>query len=69
MQEASEEEECDESWVDLDESGSNDRSNAGGLLNVDLEDEIPRHIDANAENEDGNPTKNVCNKTYQNRNI
>ncbi|KAJ8445942.1 LOW QUALITY PROTEIN: hypothetical protein Cgig2_009871 [Carnegiea gigantea] len=55
---ASEEECCDESWVDLDKSGSNDGSNAGRLLNVDLEDEIPRHIDANAENEDGNPTKN-----------
>ncbi|KAJ8428380.1 hypothetical protein Cgig2_011137 [Carnegiea gigantea] len=60
MQEASkEEEECDKSLVDSYGSGSNDGSNVDELLNVDLEEEIPRHIDADAEDEDGNPTENV----------
>ncbi|KAJ8448875.1 LOW QUALITY PROTEIN: hypothetical protein Cgig2_030731 [Carnegiea gigantea] len=55
-----EEEECNGSLVDSDESGSNDGSYANELLNVDLENEIPRHIDVAAEDKDRNPTENVA---------
>ena len=52
--------------VNLNESGSNDESDVDEILNIDLKDEIPRHIDADAEDEDGNPTENMWNKMYQN---
>ncbi|KAJ8432528.1 hypothetical protein Cgig2_030320 [Carnegiea gigantea] len=61
----SEKEECNESLVDLNENGSNDESDADEILNIDLDDEIPRHIDADAEDEDGNPTENMRNKILQ----
>jgi len=68
MHEASEEEDCNESLVDSDECGRNDGSDADVLLNVDLEDQIPTHINADAEDDDGNPIKNVWRKMYQNGN-
>ncbi|KAJ8427848.1 hypothetical protein Cgig2_012548 [Carnegiea gigantea] len=48
--------------MNLDVSGSNDESDADELLNVDLEDEIPRHTNVDAEDEDGNTTENEWNK-------
>ncbi|KAJ8439682.1 hypothetical protein Cgig2_022210 [Carnegiea gigantea] len=59
VEEASEEEEYNESLVVSDENGSNDGSDADDLLTVDSENEIPRHIDADAEDEDGNPIENT----------
>ncbi|KAJ8422237.1 hypothetical protein Cgig2_012331 [Carnegiea gigantea] len=51
---------CKESLVDLDKDyGRNDNSDADDLLNVKLEDDIPRDIDANVENAKGNPIKNA----------
>ncbi|KAJ8444478.1 hypothetical protein Cgig2_024042 [Carnegiea gigantea] len=69
LEEASEEEECNESLVHSDENDSNDGSDADDLLNVDLENEIPGHIDADAEDKDGNSIENVWNKMYQNGNM
>ena len=49
--------------------GSNLYMESDELLNVDLEDKIPRHIDTDDEDEDGKPTENVWNKMYQNENM
>ncbi|KAJ8423571.1 hypothetical protein Cgig2_013324 [Carnegiea gigantea] len=57
MHEASEEKQCNQSLVDSDECGSNDGSDTDELLNANLEDEIPRYIDANAEDDDRNPSE------------
>jgi len=69
VHEASEEEECNESLVDSNECGRNDGSDTDKLLNVDLEDEIPTHINADAGDDDGKLPKNVWNKMYQNGNM
>ncbi|KAJ8439594.1 hypothetical protein Cgig2_024181 [Carnegiea gigantea] len=58
-------EEFSESLVDSDENGSNDGSDVDEIENVDVGDEIPRHIDAEGEDDDGNPIENVWNKILQ----
>ena len=63
------EEDYSESLVDSDDHGSTYHSDADELLQAALEEEIPRKISANAEDDDGNPTKNVWNKMYKNGNM
>ncbi|KAJ8441140.1 hypothetical protein Cgig2_006969 [Carnegiea gigantea] len=65
VQEGDGEEECTESLVDSYENGSNDGSDVDEIENVDVGDEIPRHIDAEGEDDDGNPTKNGLVKGFQ----
>ncbi|KAJ8431021.1 hypothetical protein Cgig2_003836 [Carnegiea gigantea] len=69
VQEGDGEEGCSESLVDSAENDSNDGSDVNGFENVDAWDEIPRHIDAEGEDDDGNPTKNLWNKMYENGNM
>jgi len=69
VQEGDGEEGCSESLVDSAENDSNDGSDVDGFENVDAWDEIPRHIDAEGEDDDGNPTKNLWNKMYKNGNM
>jgi len=62
-------EDYSESLVDSDDHSNTYDSDANELLQVALEEEIPRHMSANAEDDDGNPTENMRNKTYETGNI
>ncbi|KAJ8428100.1 hypothetical protein Cgig2_012392 [Carnegiea gigantea] len=50
------------SWQDIDSEGD-------GIGNADLEDEIPRLIDTGTDDDNGNPSENVCSKIYLNGNM